>query len=628
LEFTVFKLWRRYRRPLRLLVTTAALSYVAYLIVAWTLGVDFDGSGKMTAAPSTATRNFLQGFPAVVRSILPFLLQAAVIISIVILQFVGLFWYMSRGRTYTIYPGEYDVTFNDVRGQSHIVSATKEVMKLFQGYKHFKKVGGYPPHGILFEGPPGTGKTLLGKAIAGETGVPFMYASGAGFVNMFLGVSNLRVARMFKKARLHSEKYGGCVIFIDELDSIGGSRGGVSARRDVLERVVRPAKYVVPGYGGGGDSSLVNELLTQLDGIDQPKRLRRWVRRTLRRKPAKITRHNILVIGATNRAETLDPALLRPGRFDRKIHVGNPSEAGRKDIIAYYLNKVAHVPLDVDRVARATSGYSPARIKNIINEALIFALQDGRSALTYDDIWKAKLTDEIGLVEPVEYSEKDKAASAIHESGHAIAGHFLRPSFPVEVVSVRKRGAAGGLVHFQEEEERQFMSKSDFLADIKVYLAGMVAEEIWLGESGSGPMSDIHAATARAFQMATHLGMGSELASLLGLQSSGENDFATAMRNDGIRREIDGILQGCKDDIRVFLEEKRPAMEALRDALVARGELTGDEFRTLLWEVGAVAEPPKVLPQLPVHSGSGNGTHGNGYAPVQGRSPDQLSTGR
>ena len=608
----MLKFWRRHSRTLRLSLTWAAVAFVGFLVAAAMFGIDDGAGNRVTYSAATATRNAPTLLPSLLRTIVPGVMTLVFALMFGILQFVGIFWFMSRGRTYTIFPGEYDLSFDDVRGQSHIVRATREVMRLFQGFKEFKKVGGYPPHGILFEGPPGTGKTLLAKAIAGETGVPFMYASGASFTAMFLGVGNMRIARMFKKARLHAGKWGGCVVFIDELDAVSEARGGVSTASVAYDGTIKPHRVVMPNVGGGMGSQLVNELLTQMDGIDQPKRLRRWMRRMLRQKPAKTARYNVLVVGATNRASALDPALLRPGRFDRKIHVGNPGEDGRKDIIAYYLNKVAHAPIDIERTAHATAGYSPARIKNLINEALIYALQDGRSALTYDDIWKAKLTDEIGLVEPVQYSDKDKAATAIHEGGHAIASYFLRPWQPVQIVTVRKRGETLGLVHSQEAEESHGRTKSQLIADINVSLAGMVAEEIWLGESGTGPSSDLRAATGAAFAMVAQFGMGSQVASLGVLADSPETDVATAMRDPKIRQEIDDILQACKREVRVLLEAQRPAMEALRDALIARDELTGDQFATLLWEVGAAAEPPEILTQLPVRSGNGHNGNGSG----------------
>ncbi|HZC19730.1 MAG TPA: AAA family ATPase, partial [Rubrobacteraceae bacterium] len=403
--------------------------------------------------------------------------------AFLIVQFVALFWYLSRGRTYIIYPGEYDTNFDDVRGQKAAVEATSEVVKLFQGFKKFRKMGGYPPQGILLEGPPGTGKTLLSKAIAGEVNVPFIYASASSFNNMFMGVANLRVSRLFAKARKFSERFGGAVIFMDELDAIG-SRGGMVQtmepypfhepfRHGLEDRLAEgppeePRRGGLLGFvdrviagnmGMGMGGMLVNELLVQMDGLEQPRGLGRLLRRMIplfirRRLKRKAQNYNVLVIGATNRSDALDPALLRPGRFDRRLHVGLPDKEGRKDIADYYLNKVRHENVDLEKLAKATTGYSPARIKNVINEALIFALQNGRDSLSWGDIWQAKLTDEIGLKQPVEYNEEEKVKIATHEAGHAVASWYLeREELQMQVITIIKRENALGLVSYQEKEE-------------------------------------------------------------------------------------------------------------------------------------------------------------------------------
>ncbi|HYA01269.1 MAG TPA: AAA family ATPase [Candidatus Binatia bacterium] len=612
----------RQRRRIRLILTWLAIGFGIYLFLAWMIGADINGATNpdgspviQSVAPTQATRNIATVLPQILRTIFPLLLYGVIFISIAMLQLVGIFWLMSRGVSYTVLPGEFSTNFQDVRGMPHVVDATREVMNLFQGYKQFRRVGAYPPHGILFEGPPGTGKTLLAKAIAGETGVPFMYASGAGFANMFLGIPQLRIRMMFRKARLLSNKWGGCVIFVDELDSIGEARGAVSVRRSTEGRDgLHP--QMIPGMFGSGGMGMVNMLLTQMDGIEQLPRYKRFIRRSLHLRAGAVRLSNLLVIGATNRAATLDPALLRPGRFDRKIHVGLPDEEGRKDIIAYYLKKVAHDPIDIDRVSRATSGYSGARIKSIVNEAIIFALQDGRESLNYSDIWKAKLTDEIGLAEPTVYSDRERYATAIHESGHAVAAHFLRPWAPVEVISIRKRGGVLGLVHSQDDEERHASRRSEVLTNLRVSLAGMVAEEIWLGESTEGTAGDLASATRQVVRMLAHTGMGSQLVSMAPLQGRTlGDDFETLLSDPELRAEADRILHSCKDEVRTLLEEKRGAVEAVCQAVMTSGELSGDEFRTLLWQIGAIEEKPRTLPQLPVTPGY---ARGNGHPPGNG----------
>ncbi len=516
------------------------------------------------------------------------------IMSFVILQFVAMFWFLARGNTYVIYPGEYDITFEDVRGQPAAVEATKEVLRLFQGFKEFRQMGGYPPHGILFEGPPGTGKTLLAKAIAGSTRVPFLYASGSGFANMFLGIPQLKMRRLFSKARAMSDKYGGAVIFVDELDAIGGSRGLVADRASGEG----PDRVVVGGLWGGGGLGVINELLVQMDGLVVPRGIWRHVRRIVFRAKPKVPFYNIMVIGATNRASTLDPALLRPGRFDRKIHVGLPDHEGRRDIAKYYLAKVRHEPIDVDRLARMTVGYSPAMIKNIVNEALIFALQDGRDALRWDDLWQAKLAEEVGLKQPVTYTEREKRMVAVHEAAHAVASYTLeRGERQIQVITIQKREGALGLVHGQDVEDRYLRTQKEILARIQVSLAGLVAEELWFGQTTTGPSSDLEAATWNAAAYVGIYGMGRSLvsASALANPMAGENPIKAVLADPERRKEVDALLEDARRRVRRLLEQKRHVVEGIRDALLEREELIGDEIEALMAELGE-REPLELSP--------------------------------
>jgi cell division protease FtsH len=639
---------RSSRRPIRITLWVVVAILIVFLGYSWIAGYGAFARDQVTGqviptkvrfSPFQAIRHIGELFPMFIRSAVPMLAMVLFYMGLLILQFVGLFWYMSRGRTYVIHPGEYDVTFDDVRGQPAVVEATKEVVHLFQGFMDFRKRGGYPPHGILFEGPPGTGKTLLGKAIAGSSEVPFIYASGTSFSNMFFGVGNLRVAYLFRKARKMSERYGGAVIFLDELDAVGGSRGGVSTASTPLADPTVPQehrdfwstmRFVMPGGGMGGmGSMLVNELLVQMDGLVMPNRRFRAVKRLLRRKP-KIPTYNILIIGATNMASVLDPALLRPGRFDRKIHVGNPSAEGRKDIIQYYLDKVNHEPIDLDRLANATVGYSPARIKNIINEGLIFALQDDREAVTYDDIWQAKLTDEIGLKQPVTYSPWEKESTAIHEAGHAVAAWFLQPSEAVQVVTIQKRESALGLVHTMDLEERFSRTRDEMLAEIKVYLGGLAAEHIWYGQTTSGPSSDLRVATMRCAQMVAYYGMGSSLVSAAAVPPNmwGMDALGELLKPGPVRDEIESILQRCRAEIETLLQAKAHAVEAIRDRLMDKEQLTGDEFVALMESLGetrdleaiSLRRPPRALGPGPSKNGKAAG-NGKTPAPRAKRAP-------
>ena len=335
--------YRRYGRWLK----RAAWVLAIYLFAAWLF---------MGLSPSQSLSN-----PSLVMTQLrPFMLQALILVFFIILQFGALFWFLSRGNDYVIYPNEYDTSFDDVRGQPAAVEATQEVLRVFEGFKDFKQMGGYPPHGILFEGPPGTGKTLMAKAIAGASGVPFLFATGSGFANMFMGIGNLKVRKLFKKGRVMSDKYGGSVIFIDEIDAVG-SRGAVSTDRSAGDRATDRI-FMGAGMNGGGGMGVINELLVQMDGFTVPRGLWRHVRRIAFRAKPKVPFYNILVIGATNRASTLDPALVRPGRFDRKIHVGLPDARGaRRTSCEYYLAKVRHEPIDSKKLAADDHRILPGR---------------------------------------------------------------------------------------------------------------------------------------------------------------------------------------------------------------------------------------------------------------------------
>ena len=595
--------YRRYGRWLKRVAWILAI----YMFAAWLF---------MGLSPTQSL-----GDPQLVMSQLrPFMLQAMILVFFIILQFGAMFWFLSRGNDYVIYPNEYDTSFDDVRGQPAAVESTKEVLRVFEGFKDFKQMGGYPPHGILFEGPPGTGKTLMAKAIAGASGVPFLFATGSGFANMFIGIGNLKVRRLFKKARAMSDKYGGAVIFIDEIDAVG-SRGAVAERSVPAGDPATHRLIMGAGMGGGAGMGVINELLVQMDGFTVPRGLWRHVRRLAFRAKPKIPFFNILVIGATNRAATLDPALLRPGRFDRKIHVGLPDAEGREDILRYYLAKVRHEPIDYAKLSRMTVGYSPAALKNIVNEALLFALQDGRDALRWDDLWSAKLTEEIGLKQPVKYSQREKEMVAVHESAHAVASYNLeRGELQIQVITIQKRESALGLVSTQEIEEMFLRTQRQLLARIQVSLAGLVAEEIWYGQTTSGPSSDLVNATRNAAAYVGVYGMGKSLisAAASGGGFMGESDPIGQVLANGPRRdEVDAILNDCRNRVRTLLQAKRHVVEGVRDALLEREELVGDEIEVLMAELGE--REPIELPTGTTGNGQGAfapGGNGHGADPA------------
>ena len=557
-----------------------------------------------TNHPLAPAFNLWKATLALPLAIMGLLLYFAFFMLLMVAQIFAMFAFLARGKTYVIYPGEYDVTFDDVRGQPEIVASTKEALALFQGFKKFRDAGGYPPHGVLFEGPPGTGKTLLGKAIAGSAKVPFVYASGTSFSNMFLGIGNLRIWRLFKRARKLSQKYGGSVIFIDELDAVGGTRGAVSTAMEPAETqrhwLRGPLRIIMaPGMGGMG-SMYVNELLVQMDGMVTPKGAFRHLRRLLHLPRRKMPHYNVMVIGATNQASTLDPALLRPGRFDRKLHVGVPGGPGREDILQYYLAKVPHEPVDTGRIARATYGFTPAQIKNLVNEALIFALVDGRDKLNFNDLWTAKVTEEIGLKEPAQTSARDRQMTAFHEAGHAVLAYVLELDDQIQVASIIKRRDTLGVVYRTPLEERHTELREDMRRDIVVALGGLAAEEIWFGDTTTGPSSDLRHATRQAAIMLGLLGMGDNLISYGVLPQTGFNDgpLGAILSNPDNRKAIGELLAACKREAVELLKVNEPAIRALAERLLEKDEVAGEELEELMQSKAVARATPAFRPAL------------------------------
>jgi ATP-dependent Zn protease len=439
-------------------------------------------------------------------------------------------------------------------------------------------MGGTPRRAILFEGPPGTGKTYMAKAMAREAGVPFLFVSSSAFQSMYYGQTNRKIRSYFKALRSAARKEGGAIGFIEEIDAIGGARAGMggSTQRE-------------------GVSGVVNELLIQLQSFDEPTRgdrVRGWFvdrvnrylppRRQLR-KPAPAAA-NVLVVGATNRAADLDPALLRPGRFDRSLYFGLPGRSDRRDIIDYYLSKKAHVAdLDVDSrretLAAMTAGYSPVMIEHLFDEALVWALRRGGDGLDWHDLQQAKMTEEIGLKQPVEYTAEERRRIATHEAGHATVAHVVGNDRTLEVLSIIKRKDALGLLAHSDREERFTKTRSEIVGLIQIAMGGMVAEELAFGEAGTGPSGDLQAATTAAAQMVGSLGMGGSLVSFDAAAYAGAgNVVAKVLGDDASRAAVETILDSAKAEATRILRSHRHLAEALRDALLEHEELIGDEI--------------------------------------------------
>lgn len=536
------------------------------------------------------------GLPHLPSSLLPYVPAMALIALLaaaVLLPLIG------GGRSpHVLYrPDDIGIGFDDVKGAGAVVDEAVKTLNLFLAHRTFsEKMGGSARRAILFEGPPGTGKTYIAKAMAAEGGVPFLFVSSSAFQSMFYGQTNRKIRSYFRALRKYARREGGAIGFIEEIDAIGSARGGMGL-----------------GRHHDGVAGVVNELLIQLQSFDQPPAgvrvagaltevINRWLpagRQIRKPKPAAA---NILVIGATNRAADLDPALVRPGRFDRSIYFGMPSRAGRREILDYYLEKKAHEPeLDMpDRregLASLTDGYSPVMIEHLLDEALIWALRRGADRLSWADLQQAKMTEEIGLAQPVDYTEAERRAIATHEAGHATVAWLAGRGRKLDVLSIVKRREALGMLAHSDSEERFTKTRSEIYALVQIAFGGMAAEEVFFGETSSGVAADLHAATNSACQMVGTLGMGSTLISAAALEVPGAgNVVSKVLATDAGRDEVEALLRKAKGEARDMVQSHRAVVEALRDALLAREELVGAEILEVISEAQREATPSVPLP--------------------------------
>jgi ATP-dependent Zn protease len=496
-------------------------------------------------------------------------------------------------------PDQIGLDFSDVRGIDPVLEEVTRTLQIFLAYKTFKnELGGNPRRGVLFEGNPGTGKTHLAKAMAAEAGVPFYFVSAPAFQSQWYGATAWKIRAYFKTLKKAARKEGGAIGFIEEIDAIGTTRGGLSSFAPTLNPAVQTNEVSTQSTGNGG---MVNELLIQLQSFDTPPLSGRIGHKFIdyfnqflpahRQIKKSVTKYNnVLIIAATNRADSLDPALLRPGRFDRILHFDLPSRKGRRELVDYFLEKRVHSN-EMERtdlreeLAAMTLGYSPAMLEHVLDEALVWAIRDGRRELNWRDVQRARLTEEIGLGQPVAYTIEERDLIATHEAGHAVAAYLCAKDRKLEVLSIIKRRTALGLLAHSDTEERFTKKRSELEALIKVALGGMAAEHIYFGEHGTGPSSDLSAATALVAQMVGSYGMGSSLISYEAVDNgahSAPNIVAKVLTNDDARRETEEILKLHKDQVTDLLDKHKHLVEALRDALLEHEELIGDEIMTVI----------------------------------------------
>jgi len=547
------------------------------------------------------------------------------LIGVLVFSTVG----AGRSPHVTYRPEQIDVTLDDVIGIDNVKDDVARSLSLFLAHKTFAaEMGGTARRGLLFEGAPGTGKTYLAKAMAREAGVPFLFVSATSFQSMYYGATARKIRSYFKALRKAARQEGGAIGFIEEIDAIAMARGGlsmsaypstgsVSASTGVMccggleglpssyanAAVSRNAAGTVTNRSmtSEGVGGVVNELLVQLQSFDDPtgmQKLQTWFidklnlllppHRQLTRPTPPVT--NVLVIAATNRADNLDPALLRPGRFDRRLTFEAPTKAGRRDLIDFYLGRKAHHPeLDADAardsLASVTQGYTPVMIEHLFDEGLVNALRRGEHAMTRADVERARLVEEVGMGQPVAYTEHEQKLIATHESGHAVTAWLVAPHRRLEVLTIVKRRDALGMLAHGDAEDVFTRSKSEMLGLIRIAMGGQSAEELFFDDISTGPAGDLLYATNVAAQMVGSAGMTDTLISYSAIQSGAFSDTNIVGRvlgdHEG-RDRVEKILQEQKAYTRALLDENRHLVEALRDALMERHELIGREITDVL----------------------------------------------
>ncbi len=462
----------------------------------------------------------------------------------------------SRARLYT--EDKKRVTFNDVAGAEEEKDELVEVVDFLKDPRKFSAVGARIPKGVLLVGPPGTGKTLLARAVAGEAGVPFFSISGSDFVEMFVGVGASRVRDLFENAK----KNAPCIVFIDEIDAVGRQRGA--------------------GLGGGHDEreQTLNQLLVEMDGFNG--------------------NDGIIIVAATNRPDILDPALLRPGRFDRQIVVDRPDVRGREQILRVHSrNKPVSKDINLDIIAKRTPGFTGADLENVLNEAALLTARRNKSVIELNEIDDA--IDRV-IAGPEKrsqvISDKEKRLVAYHEGGHAIAGYFLKNGSVVHKVTIIPRGMAGGYTVSLPKEDRRFMTKEDILDQVVELLGGRVSEEIVLGEISTGASNDLERVTQIVRRMITEFGMSDKLGPMqfghrqgqvfLGRDFTSEQNYSDAIAHE-IDKEMRNIVDECYERTRTLLNDHRDKLDLLATVLLEKETLDGEQIRQLM-EYGRLVE--------------------------------------
>ena len=465
-----------------------------------------------------------------------------------------------KSRARMTAPDEKSKTFADVAGLVEEKEQLEEIVDFLEAPQKYTNLGARIPKGVIMVGPPGTGKTLLAKAVAGEAGVPFFSISGSDFVEMFVGVGASRVRDLFAEAK----KNAPCIVFIDEIDAVARRRGS--------------------GLGGGHDEreQTLNQMLVEMDGFG--------------------INEGIIVMAATNRVDILDPAILRPGRFDRRIHVGLPDVRGREEILKVHAkNKPLADDVNLEEIARTTAGFAGADLENLLNEAAICAARENRPYLMDEDIRKSFIKVGIGAEKKSRIiSEKDKRVTAYHEAGHAILFHVLPDVGPVYTVSVIPTGqGAGGYTMPLPEKDEMYLTKGKMLQDIVVCLGGRIAESLVFDDVTTGAVQDIRQATERARDMVTKYGFSDELGMInystsddevfIGREIGHAKNFSEGTAAV-IDQEVKRIIESCREKATKILKENRKVLDKLAELLIEKERIGQQEFEALFEQNDEIIE--------------------------------------
>lgn len=486
--------------------------------------------------------------------------------TLLMFAFIVFFWYKmmqqaggggkmnsfgkSKAKLINKEDGKNLVKFKDVAGLEEEKEELSEIVDFLKDPKKFINMGARIPKGVLLVGPPGTGKTYLSKAVAGEAGVPFFIMSGSDFVEMFVGVGASRVRDLFESAK----KNAPCIIFIDEIDAVGRKRGA--------------------GLGGGHDEreQTLNQLLVEMDGFG--------------------TNEGVIVMAATNRADILDPAILRPGRFDRTVYVGKPDVRARKAILEIHSRgKKLSDDVNLEVIAKRTPGFTPADLENLMNESALLAARRGENAISMEDVDEASIKVQAGPAKKSRVvSEKERKLTAVHESGHAIVSRLLPEEDPVHMITIIPRGMAGGFTAYLPEDDVSFMTKKKMEASIVSLLGGRVAESLVLDDISTGAANDIERATKIARSMVTHYGMSEKLGTInydssenevfIGRDLGRSRDYSertAAEIDDEVTRIINEAYTKCKE----LLSENLDKLLALSDALLEKETIYSKDFEKI-----------------------------------------------